>query len=105
MICLMDEPKTLVSAPSQMKYHKLRIAWSVASGVATVLLIALWVQDYRNTRLIASVPYAFPILVAFAFAAAPFANGKAFVRFSLRTLLIVATVVCVGLGLIEWAAK
>jgi len=83
----------------------MRIAWSVASGVVTVLLIALWVQDYRNTRLIASEPYAFPLLVAFAFAAAQFANGKAFVRFSLRTLLTIATVVCVGLGVIVWAAK
>jgi len=31
-----------------MKYRKLRIAWSVVCGVACVLLIALWVRNYRN---------------------------------------------------------
>jgi hypothetical protein len=30
----------------RMKYRKLRIAWSVAWGVAAVLLIALWVRSY-----------------------------------------------------------
>ena len=29
-----------------MKYRKLRIAWSVACGVACLLLIALWVRSY-----------------------------------------------------------
>jgi hypothetical protein len=29
-----------------MKYRKLRIAWSVAWGVVTVLLVALWVRSY-----------------------------------------------------------
>src|SRR5689334_2253638 len=29
-----------------MKFRKLRIAWSVACGVACVLLIALWVRSY-----------------------------------------------------------
>jgi hypothetical protein len=29
-----------------MKYRKLRIAWSVAWGIAAVLLIALWVRSY-----------------------------------------------------------
>lgn len=29
-----------------MKYRKLRIAWSVAWGVACLLLIALWVRSY-----------------------------------------------------------
>src|SRR3954462_7934574 len=30
-----------------MRYRKLRIAWSVAWGLATVLLIALWVRSYH----------------------------------------------------------
>jgi hypothetical protein len=29
-----------------MKYHKLRIAWSVAWGVVAVLLCVLWVRSY-----------------------------------------------------------
>ena len=29
-----------------MKYRKLRIAWSVAWGVVTVLLVTIWVQSY-----------------------------------------------------------
>ena len=29
-----------------MKYRKLRIAWSVAWGVACLLLVALWVRSY-----------------------------------------------------------
>jgi hypothetical protein len=29
-----------------MKYRKLRIAWSVAWGIACLLLIALWVRSY-----------------------------------------------------------
>jgi len=29
-----------------MKYRKLRIAWSVAWGIAAVLLVALWVRGY-----------------------------------------------------------
>jgi hypothetical protein len=29
-----------------MKHHKLRIAWSVAWGIAFLLLVALWVRSY-----------------------------------------------------------
>src|SRR4051794_36442298 len=32
-----------------MKFRKLRIAWSVAWGVACVLLILLWVRSYWPT--------------------------------------------------------
>ena len=31
-----------------MRFLKLRIAWSVALGIAAVLLIALWVQSFKN---------------------------------------------------------
>ncbi len=31
-----------------MKHRKLRIAWSVAWGIAGVLLIALWVRSYHS---------------------------------------------------------
>ena len=30
-----------------MKHRKLRIAWSVGSGVACVMLLVLWVRSYR----------------------------------------------------------
>jgi len=33
-------------ADTSMKSRKLRIAWSVACGIACVLLIALWVRSY-----------------------------------------------------------
>jgi hypothetical protein len=33
-----------------MRYRKLRIAWSVLSGVAAVLLVILWVRSYRWTE-------------------------------------------------------
>jgi hypothetical protein len=31
-----------------MRYRKLRIAWSMVCGIATVLLLALWVRSYRD---------------------------------------------------------
>src|SRR3954454_23262722 len=31
-----------------MRFRKLRIAWSVVWGIAAVLLVALWVDSYRN---------------------------------------------------------
>jgi hypothetical protein len=33
-----------------MKYRKLRIAWSVVWGLATVLLIVLWVRSYYRVE-------------------------------------------------------
>jgi hypothetical protein len=35
-----------------MKYRKLRIAWSVAWGVACLLMIALWVRSYQWVDLV-----------------------------------------------------
>ncbi len=35
-----------------MKHRKLRIAWSVASGVAAVAMIALWVRSYWYQEII-----------------------------------------------------
>lgn len=32
----------------RMKFRKLRIAWSVACGIACVLLVALWVRSYKH---------------------------------------------------------
>jgi hypothetical protein len=88
-----------------MRFRKLRIAWSVFWGLACVLPVVLWVKDYRTTRLVASQPYAFPILLTFTLAVAPWTNDRAFARFSLRSLLIATTLVAVGLGLAVWAAS
>ena len=146
-----------------MRFRKRRIAWSVFWGLATVLLIVLWVRSYNRTEtvsktnknlisttfesgyglayfirsydsavvfgnpfeaaeesgwkysivsgpphklgwksdaklLIVPVPYWWPVLLAAAFATAPWLRW----RFSLRTLLIATTLVAVVLGLIVW---
>jgi hypothetical protein len=141
-----------------MKHRKLRIAWSVAWGIACVLLIALWVRSksvcdqlwlrYRQSpdsvlhivsesgRIVFEhhpvpdmylgdpddsgrrpsglgfqvlrwgsqtdvfIPDWFLILILGAIAAIPCLRLS--LRFSLRTLLIVTTLVAVGLGLIVW---
>ena len=86
-----------------MRFRKLRIAWSVGWGFLAVLLIVLWVRDYLDTRLVASLPYAFPLLGAAGLAIAPWATGPT--RFSLRTLLIATTLLAMLLGLAVWAAS
>src|SRR5690349_16513123 len=47
--------KNLGAAPhrSDMKYRKLRLAWSVAWGVVAVLLCILWVRSYWSLDLAA----------------------------------------------------
>ena len=111
-----------------MRFRKLRIAWSVVWGIACVLLIALWVREYRQAHLIvdsfenrpapnrsifihlkrepafscgfSGVPY-WSIAVGFvALGAATWINWDG--RFSLRTLLIATTLLAVMLGLIVW---
>jgi hypothetical protein len=81
-----------------MKHRKLRIAWSAFALMACIWLASAWVQDYRQTQLLNSLPYAYPILLAVGLAALPWADGS--IRFSLRTLLIGMTVAAVALGLI-----
>jgi len=51
-------------------------------------------------------PNWFPVLVAFALGVVPWINQlKRLRRFSLRTLLIVMTLVAVGLGVIVWTSR
>jgi hypothetical protein len=38
-----------------MKYHKLRIAWSIVSAVGCLPLLVMWVQSYYGTEL-ATIP-------------------------------------------------
>ena len=85
-----------------MKYRKLRIAFSAVCGIVCLLLIVLWVQGYRNTGLISSLPFAFPTLILFVLTVAPWASA---IRFSLRTLLIGMTLVAALLGAVVWAVR
>jgi hypothetical protein len=43
----------VVGVIATMKLHKLRIAWSLAWGIAAVLLVALWVRSYDTKDMIA----------------------------------------------------
>jgi hypothetical protein len=153
-----------------MRFRKLRIAWSVACGIACVLLIVLWVRSYYVTDRIVIVrssvgtvraysaagqlitiattsavqtkppeiwpngggtriidpPLDFIIYPEFGFAAGRLTNASYFQlphwflvtvfamlttlpwlqsRFTLRTLLIVTTLVAVVLGLIVWSVR
>jgi hypothetical protein len=40
-----------------MRFRKLRIAWSVAWGLACVLLIVLWVRSYWKWDFVIAVPF------------------------------------------------
>jgi hypothetical protein len=112
-----------------MKYHKLRIAWSVTWGIMAVLFVALWVRSYSHddflvktaspgfpvlessegqftyffspSAAIPDVPYWLPVVSFSAVATAPWFRQVHW-SFSLRTLLITTTLVAVGLGLIGW---
>jgi hypothetical protein len=42
--------KAQTEAP--MKHRKLRIAWSVAWGIAAVLLIVLWARTYQHVDML-----------------------------------------------------
>jgi hypothetical protein len=117
-----------------MRLRKLRIAWSVACGVLCVLLIVLWVQSYSQPEMkflrlttnqglrfssdggVAEVtyfddavkgfiplelPYWAWLLVAAILAVVPWMR----IRFSLRTLLIAATLLAVVLGLAIYAVR
>jgi hypothetical protein len=86
-----------------MRFGKLRIAFSALCGLASVTLIVWWVRDYLETQLVASEPYAFPVLLLLGLTIAPWANKPT--RFSLRVLLIATTLVAVVLGLLVFTAK
>ena len=84
-----------------MKYRKLRIAWSVFWGIACVLLIVWGLFWFNPWGVDISVPYSFLILLTSMVAVSPWFLW----RFSLRTLLIVTTLVAVGLGAIVYAVR
>jgi hypothetical protein len=86
-----------------MKYRKLRIAWSVGWGIVCLLLILLWISDYRQSEDLSAVPYAFLLLIAAGLVALSWVEGN--FRFGLRSLLIATTVVAVLLGLVVWTAR
>jgi len=87
-----------------MKYHKLRIAWSVVWGIAYLLLIAgasevPSVIEFKNE--VIRLPYFLLVALSAAAVAVPWLRW----RFSLRTLLIATTLVAVGLGWIVYANR
>lgn len=102
-LILLEAERQKIIPGNGMRFRKLRIAFSAVCLIAFVLVFVLWVQDYRGTRLIVSVRYAFPALISFGLALAPWASGPT--RFSLRTLLIVTTLVAVLLGLLVWETR
>ncbi len=86
-----------------MKHSTLRIAWSVAWGLAAALLVVLWGRSRLAYPAIQGFAGHFTtLLAAMLFAAAAFVPG---LRFSLRTLLVAMTLAAVGLGLIVWLAR
>src|SRR4051812_34325478 len=98
-----------------MRFRILRIAFSVTCLVACVLLMALWVRSYLawpNAAFIVPPHFSEKVLeacvilvlpaIAFAIPLCRSAIIGQRWRFSLRTLLIVTTLLAVGLGLIAW---
>jgi hypothetical protein len=84
-----------------MKYRKLRIAWSVAVVVAYPVLVFIAAErEWLPPEVIFFLFYPL-LLLALGIAAAPWFTW----RFSVRTLLVVMTIVAVILGIIIWAAK
>lgn len=115
-----------------MKFHKLRIAWSIFWGVAAVLLVGMWVQSYRlyvdfnragqhwvawwyGSISVSSRPSAdpyftqyhceFPCWLSVTTAVAFILIGWIPERFTLRTLLVATTVVAVVLGAVVWSIR
>jgi hypothetical protein len=116
-----------------MKFRKLRIAWSVAWGIACVLLVAFWVKSYWAEFVIplptsslwlssyegrlnllstddsydsaCRINWSVPYWLTVVPAIAFGAASLIRWRFSLRTLLIATTLVAVVLGLIVYATR
>ena len=86
-----------------MKYRKLRIAWWIVGVLLFFLLLctdaATVVPEAERQRDITELVLA--ILMLISFWCAWFGIPR---QFSLRTLLIVTTLVAIGLGLIVWLA-
>ena len=76
-VCLRDAPHLrakVVTTPAgrPMNYRKLRIAWSVFWGMATVLLVVLWVRSYwRYDQLICTLHKTPPEIVEIVVTGAP----------------------------------
>jgi hypothetical protein len=131
---MLSVPVAVLAAISWLPWHfnrrNLRIAWSVAWGLAAVLMI-VWIRigDYWHTHtairyreplgylkepnsnifgwhddgLIIIPSNLLPIIIALACCFYPWVYWSK--RFSLRTLLIATTLVAVVLGLVVWAAR
>jgi hypothetical protein len=84
-----------------MKYEKLRIAWSVGVVLAYPVLVFIAADREWMSPAILFILF-YPLLIfSYGIAAAPWVRW----RFSVRTLLVVTTIVAVLLGVFIWAAK
>jgi hypothetical protein len=70
-----------------------RIAFSAVCLGACAQLVMMWAEDYRQSKLIAAFPYAYPVFITAGLAAFPWAKGA--FRFSLKGLMIAMTLFAV----------
>jgi hypothetical protein len=75
---------------------------SLPSDMAENSVAGLFVQ-YPGNGLLVGIPYWFPVLLSVTFAAVPWFPWSK--RFSLRTLLVVTTLVAMVLGLAVWSVR
>jgi hypothetical protein len=88
-----------------MKHRKLRIAWSVGCVFAALMVGIMWVE-HNQLRYWKTIPLSRGTCVVL-FSGIGLFTLLSYVpwipwRFTLRALLIAATLVAVGLGLIVW---
>lgn len=79
---------------------KERIVWSVACGLVAVYSCVAWLQTYSAEGHLIALDATISVVLFPVLAAAPWIR-----HFSLRTLLIAMTLVCVGLGFAVWSVR
>jgi hypothetical protein len=119
MLIALDRRDKIIPS-NTMRFRKLRSVWSAGCGIVCLLLIALWLLSLiinelgagsqtttKTSRVLIEEGFYRHIqtlLPAMLFAAAALAPWFPY-RFSLRTLLIVTTLVAVLLGAVIWAVR
>ena len=86
-----------------MRFRKLRIAWSVVWGTLCLMTTVGWLIEFLRGHHYSAIPSAIFAALTAALAITPM-KGIGF-RFSLRTLLIVTTLLAVVLGLIVYTTR
>jgi hypothetical protein len=85
-----------------MKHRKLRIAWSGVWGIAAVLLMVQWVQNYWSGDFYV---YWFAILMSAALTKISWFKWSLSPRFSIRSMLFATTLVAVVMGVVVYTAR